>query len=221
VQANGAINGPCTINTGCTQIPVTKQVCNDNAGRWWGKEPDQVAGEPQVPSNGFTYCCQVNRWQAQNSLQPYFSLQPLSSVAVRNDDYKVVVNTYRGDRDASDPTSCQPNVSNEFYRINERKPLPRIDRAHQDLRQRPFLTAEERANLVALEKQLKTVLESQLPCVGDGNIDGVVNGHDLTGWRDFALFAMGGSSWYDIDLNGRTDPLDRAIIERQQGTICR
>jgi hypothetical protein len=140
---------------------------------------------------------------------------------VRNDDYKVVVNTYRGDRDASDPTSCQPNVSNEFYRINERKPLPRIDRAHQDLRQRPFLTAEERANLVALEKQLKTVLESQLPCVGDGNIDGVVNGHDLTGWREFALCAMGGSSWYDIDLNGRTDPLDRAIIERQQGTICR
>jgi hypothetical protein len=34
-QANGAINGPCQIS-GCTQIPVTKSVCEDNSGIWWG-----------------------------------------------------------------------------------------------------------------------------------------------------------------------------------------
>jgi hypothetical protein len=32
---------------------------------------------------------------------------------------------------------------------------------------------------------------------------------------------MGGSRWSDSDLNGVTDPMDRAIIVRQQGTIGR
>ena len=32
LQANGAINGPCVISGGCTQIPVSKSVCEDNNG---------------------------------------------------------------------------------------------------------------------------------------------------------------------------------------------
>jgi hypothetical protein len=222
-QADGTINGPCTINTGCTQIPVTKQVCNDNGGRWWGKEPDAGPdpNAPPVPPAGLTYCCQVNQYQATNNLTPYFNLQPLSSIGIRNDDYKVVVNTFRGDRDATDPMSCQANVSNEFYRINERKTLPRIDRAGQDLLLQRVLTSEERSNYIALEKQLQTVLRSQPPCRGDGNIDGVINADDLIGWRDFALLAMGQSSWYDVNLDGLTDARDRLVIARRQGTVCR
>ena len=32
LQVNRAINGPCVIDNSCTQIPVTKSVCEDNSG---------------------------------------------------------------------------------------------------------------------------------------------------------------------------------------------
>jgi hypothetical protein len=37
LHAGGAINGPCQYNaTTCTQIALTKCVCEDNSGIWWG-----------------------------------------------------------------------------------------------------------------------------------------------------------------------------------------
>ena len=50
-----------------------------------------------------------------------------------------------------------------------------------------------------------------MPCVGDGNLDGVVDEEDIEQlgyWQ--ALSGL--SSWYDFDLNGLTNEADLAFI---------
>ena len=48
---------------------------------------------------------------------------------------------------------------------------------------------------------MSQILGSESACPGDGNEDKIVNGQDLQFWRKFAALAMGGSSWYDFDLD--------------------
>ncbi|HLF29527.1 MAG TPA: hypothetical protein VI566_00715, partial [Xanthomonadales bacterium] len=222
-QANGGINGPCTISTSCTQIPVTKTVCEDNNGTWWGEGADDpVTGGIPLP-DGLQYCCQVNQFLYANE-GPLFNLQPLSAVAVRNDRYKVVRNVFRGepvpDADAPDPPGCDVEVSDEFYAIDEDVPMPGIDLEELDLMQLPGLTPEQQGNYDELTAQLLTILDSEPPCIGDGNIDGLVNEQDEADWGNFAVLSLGESSWYDINLDGLTDASDLAIIEFNQGTEC-
>ncbi len=221
-QAEGAINGPCTISSSCTQIPVTKTVCEDNNGTWWGKGADAPLTDGIPLPDGLQYCCQVNQFLYANA-EPMFNLQPLSSGAARNDSYKVVRNAYRGDPqpDPDSAPGCEVEVSDEFYAIDEAVPLPRLDREDLDLMQLPALTPNQQANYSELTAQLVQILASQPPCIGDGNIDGVVDALDEADWADFADLSGGNSSWYDINQDGFTDAADLAIIEFNQGTDCR
>lgn len=220
-QADGAHNGPCTISNSCTQIPVTKTVCEDNNGTWWGEDADDPITNGIPLPDGLEYCCQVNQFLYANA-EPLFNLQPLSSVAVRNDGYKVVTNAYRGEAqpDPDSPPGCDVEVSDEFYAIDEAVPLPRIDREDVNLLQLPALTPEQQANYLELTGQLAQILTSEPPCIGDGNIDGMVDELDEADWSDFAALSLGKSSWYDINLDGVTDASDLAIIEFNQGTEC-
>src|SRR5262249_6334218 len=61
IQAHGTLNGPCTFTSTCSQIPVTKTVCEDNAGTWWGKRADAPITHG-IPPEGLPYCCSVNVW---------------------------------------------------------------------------------------------------------------------------------------------------------------
>jgi hypothetical protein len=215
-QANGAINGPCQIASTCTQIPVTKSVCEDNGGIWWGSgATDPVTAG--IPPGGFTYCCEVNVWRA-NQGQPTYTIQPLESVAMRNDRYKVVRN-YVQDYDAV-ANVCAPATKTEFYAIDEAVPIPQIDRADSNLLAQGTLTPEQQFNYNSLSAQLAAVLAWQPGCPGDGNIDGVVNGQDLMNWLAFRLFAQGASSWYDINMDGLTDMADLTLIRQYLGTKC-
>ena len=36
LQLDGGLNGPCNFGTSCSHIPVSKSVCEDNGGVWWG-----------------------------------------------------------------------------------------------------------------------------------------------------------------------------------------
>jgi hypothetical protein len=152
------------------------------------------------------------------------TLPTLRSVAIRNDHYKVVVNSYTGEptpgANAQQPPSGEAELSEEFYAIDEAAPLPKIDRAGLDLLQLPALTLEQHANYVALTTELLKILGSQPPCLGDGNIDGVVNALDEADWADFAALSLGETSWFDIDLDGFTDATDLAIIAANQGITC-
>ena len=55
------------------------------------------------------------------------------------------------------------------------------------------------------------MLDSNVPCVGDGNLDGVIDDQDveqLGYWQEL----FGKSSWYDFDLDGLTNEEDLAVI---------
>lgn len=98
--------------------------------------------------------------------------------------------------------------------------MPGIDLEELDLMQLPGLTPEQQGNYDELTAQLLTLLDSEPPCIGDGNIDGLVNEQDEADWGNFAVLSLGESSWYDINLDGLTDASDLAIIEFNQGTEC-
>jgi len=123
-----------------------------------------------------------------------------------------------------------PDVTfTEFYQINEAAPIPMLDNANAALcsdnttntNSCPTgLTQDQLTNFNSLSFQMTQLLQSEVACPGDGNEDKVVNGQDLAFWRKFAELAMGGSSWYDFNLAGMTDPADLVIIKKNLGTKC-
>lgn len=210
LQANNGINAPCTIQNTCTQIPVTKSVCEDNGGIWWGKG-STVQG---IPADGFRLCCEVNAWLGKDA----YTIQPMSSVAIRNDSYKLVKNSYQNYDAASN--SCVAVETDEFYAINEAVPVPTLDREGADLKAKGPLTPVQQLNYVVLTTQLAKILGSQPACPGDGNIDGEVDRRDITDWQIYLAIAQGKSSWYDFNLDGLTDADDLAIIQQNLGIQC-
>jgi hypothetical protein len=211
LQANGAVNGPCTITVQCTQIPVSKSVCEDNNGVWWGVGAD----DPETPgAAGLTRCCDVNAYRASQG-KPQFVIAPDSAVAIRNDDYKIVQNTTYLYQSQEDP--CVQTVETEFYQIDEAVPVPRLDYFGTQL---PLdaLTPEQQANYDALSTELAAILASAPQCTADGNIDGVVDATDVALWGAYAE-SSGLSSWYDVDRNGLTDEADQTLILAAQG-VC-
>jgi Sulfatase len=215
LQANGAINGPCVIAGGCTQIPVSKSVCEDNNGIWWGPGADDPLTSG-TPPDGLQYCCQVNAFRAAQG-ESLYSITPLSAVGVRNDRYKIVENFTPMYESAAAP--CVDTTDVEFYEIDEAVPLPKLDRDGTEL---PLgdLTPEQQSNYDELSAQLNAILASAPDCPGDGNIDLVVNQQDLDDWslysRPPAL-----SSVYDLNVDGVTDAADQSIIEQNLGLDCR
>jgi hypothetical protein len=211
LQVNGAINGPCLIGTSCTQIPVSKSVCEDNNGVWYGAGSD-VDG---VPAAGFPRCCNVDAFLAGSGQAPV-AISPDSAAAIRNDHYKIVQNTTMEYQSQAAP--CVNTVETEFYAIAEGVPLPLIDNPDRAL---PLasLTPEQQQNYDALAPQLAAILAQAPMCPGDGNIDFVVDQKDLDDWSMFA--GSGGlSTVYDLNLDGLTNAADQTIIEQNLGRDC-
>ncbi len=216
LQADGALNGPCQFASSCSHIPVTKGVCEDNAGVWFGKGATGSSAGVPIPTEGFTYCCEVQQWLvAQN--QPPLAIIPQSGVAVRDDRYKLV----RNDTKAYDAATnaCVDTESNEFYEIDEARPFPKLDTAGAELDPNAFTPAQQ-ASYDALDAQLAAILGSQPACPGDGNIDGVVNGHDLADFAALRRLSRGKSSWYDLTLDGLTNADDLAVVAQNLGRTC-
>ena len=86
------------------------------------------------------------------------------------------------------------------------------------------LPAVQRASFIYLQSALQELLQSEIPCPGDGNLDKVVNGEDLANWNYFRSLSGGGSSWYDFPQNGVydgvTDDADLQVIQQNLGTKC-
>lgn len=228
LQANESVNGPCVMAGGssCSQIPVTKGVCEDNGGVWWG-EGAQESDTPDEPGPvPLKYCCEVNQWLHTEAGVPTDELpkiNSLGSTGIRNKNYKVVHNRSKLYDDSTN--SCYDYVSNELYEINESKNVLKLklDYADKDLLANGYdaLTANQKRNYNALEKKLIALNKTVVQCDGDGNLDMVVNQKDLDEWEKFSKINGGASSWYDFNLDGLTNELDREIIVENFGNHCK
>src|ERR1700677_3524964 len=216
LHANGVINGPCVYNTTtCTQIAPTKGVCEDNNGIWWGAgaTDPSTAG---IPPEGLALCCDVAIWQADHSETISSNIYPLYAVAMRNTRYKLVVNNYQSYDAATN--GCAAATSTEFYQINQKAPIPKLDTAEADLLASGVrLNPEQQKNYNTLSAQLKTLLASQPACAVDISLDGTVDYEDIAEWGNYEELALGNSSWADVNQDGLTNDADLAIILQSQG----
>jgi Sulfatase len=216
LQLNGGINGPCQIDVTCTQIPVTKSVCEDNEGIWWGAGATDPA-TAGIPPQGLTYCCNVNTWLADHG-QPTLTISPQAADAIRNVHYKLVRN-YTKDYDPT-TNGCVDTQTDELYEIDERVPLPKLDLEADNLLDGRALTGTQQRMYVALLTQLDAINASASQCTGDGNLDRVVDTEDVLGWARFSELNGGKSSWFDFNLDGVTDGADLAVISDNYGAQC-
>src|SRR5690606_1356631 len=139
---------------------------------------------------------------------------PLVSIAVRNEGFKLVENTFK---DCSSGV-CVDSTQLELFEIDQPIDTPWLDKEGTEL---PLdaLSAPQQAALIELTEQLTAIRATVIACPGDGNIDGVVDDLDLQEWERYANLT-GLSSVYDLNLDGRTDALDEAIIRENMGLDC-
>ena len=153
LQLDGGLNGPCNFGTSCSHIPVSKSVCEDNGGVWWGAgaTDPSTAG---IPPEGLTYCCDVDIWLANHG-QPTVEILPQAAEAIRNEHYKLVRNSTK-DYDPS-TNACVDTQTTEFYEINENIPVPKIDLAGDNLLDGRALTSTQKRMYVSLLTQLNAI----------------------------------------------------------------
>ena len=218
LQADGAINGPCQLASTCSHIPVTKGVCEDNGGTWYGAGADASLGLPST--QGLTYCCEVQWWVASKG-QPVNTIQPQSGAATRNARYKFVRNNTKEyvSGAATMADACRDTTSDEFYEIDEAVPVPKLDTEEAMLNPASF-TKVQQANYQELSSVLDSILASQPECDGDGNGDRVVNEVDVADYYVMQALSEGQSSWYDLNLDGWTDSADLTIVTGNLGRKC-
>jgi len=220
IQDNGGQNGPCVMDTACTQIPMSKSVCEDNQGVWWGEGYD----EDSVIDNGgkgYKNCCAVNQALAGKGLDQ-LNIFPERSVAVRDATLKLVRNTTQS-YDATNK-SCGYTESDELYLVNEEAPKPLLDNPEENLLGKGGnLEPAMQKRYEALVASMESILASDPACPGDGNRDGVVNEEDMANWRRIAQ-EWGQSSVYDMFIDGQVDgltnALDAQIIQQNMGKTC-
>jgi arylsulfatase A-like enzyme len=197
---------PCVLLMGptkiCTQIFTFQEVCQTQGGIWYGNLQN---------------CCQV---QQQD---PSVTILPHDAWTIRDDVFKLV---------RLQTENCATNqlqLQYEFYTVDESAPLPKLDRANQNLLTSPTLppaglTPDQRARFDALLAELVALQRSELECPGDGNLDKRVDQADIDDWQFFAdKCAQNGnqcSSVYDLNLDGITDTADLLIIEANFGRRC-
>lgn len=239
IQANGARNAPCVFTSSCSQVPISKSVCQDNGGVWWGSG---YTDSTVIPNNGvgYTSCYQVNQAKYNNPSynQPQVTISPQTSTAIRNDRYKLIMNTTQTFV-PSDPTAPGPNpvVSYELYEINQATPLPKIDvpgGANQIMS--PYTGAALDA-YNELYAKMQSLLASQPYCPGDGNADGMVNAEDLSNWQKIYNYATSSAIWSSVynfmtggtwggnavengTWSGTTSQTDKQTIEQNLGKTC-
>lgn len=214
IQANGGRNGPCVFfASSCSHTPVSKNVCEDNAGVWWGIGAD----DPSVLKGDLAQCWQVNQAIYEDDPANYatnrLAMNVTTTQAIRNEDYKLVRNQAL-DYDIATDSGIEV-TSEELYAIDQSATAPRLDKEEFELIAQGLNTLQQ-SNFDQLETELNSVLASQVSCPGDGNGDGQVDQLDLSNQADVQA-RWGGSSTYDFNIDGVTDELDQAIIAANLG----
>jgi hypothetical protein len=192
----GNRTGTCVIGLACSTLVTSASLCADNGGTW-------------LP--GVTSCC-----AAQAAVGKTLQFEPDLQNAIRNNSYKVV------ETHQPNCSTGQEDVVYGFYAIDQATPAPTLDRANANLLTSPSLppqglTTDQLTNFNSLFSTMQTLLQSEVPCSGDGNLDKAVNALDLANWL---FFQNSGSSWYDFNFDGKTDAADLKVIQKNLGKRC-
>ena len=158
----------------CSHTPVSKSVCEDNGGVWWGQGADNPEVIDFYNSGNLEQCWQVNQAIFNKQPQRYEQNRVMMGwtqyQAIRNEHYKLwnfAPPPPPLDYDPATDTSMDL-YSVEFYRIDQGFP-PALDREDDDLllggglaKNLDLLSSEERNNYEALHQQLTAILASNL-----------------------------------------------------------
>jgi hypothetical protein len=236
-------------------ISNTQSFCNTNNGVWWGPtddpEPQVVAAVGEAAARqGISSCCQVNAALAGAGMAETI-IGPLDQFAVRNQTYKLV-QLFFPDCSADDGSFPPDNLRStfEFYDLTDASPVNplaidlasenlmcavRLDGASATCRDgspcdasnpSSCLDDEQSTNFNALQEELQRIMDSQVACEGDGNIDARVDHRDADGVTDFATAVspltgeVGGQSFFDLNTDARTNAADAQIVAAHLGTDC-
>jgi hypothetical protein len=214
LKKDGLVVQPCILAAvnACIQLFPSQQLCTSEGGEWWGDADDSDPPLPLGAGAPVADCCAVNEYQVANDL-PKYNVLPETQLALRDDNYKLVrLTTTDWDETSS---ACVTTPSSEFYAINENKVNPQLDNKNDDLLLPPnTLTPLETLAYNSLNKELDTLLASNVTCVGDGNTDGVVDFTDVSELGNWAAITGSQSSWYDFNLDGLTNEVDLAFITK-------
>jgi arylsulfatase A-like enzyme len=217
IQANGGRNGPCVISGQCSHTPMTRAICEDNNGTWWGEGADAEG----VIKGNLEHCWQVNQAIFHSNPNSYAAnkvdMGPLDYRAIRNEHYKLVRNT-AFDYDPATDTGVEV-ISEELYLVTQSVPVPLLDRADSDLLADGKITPIQAINYAQLVQAMDALHDSKIACPGDGNDDGRVDQTDIDNYLSIVA-AWSGSSVYDFNLDGITDAADLQILKANLGTVC-
>lgn len=213
LQANGAINGPCVINEQqCSHTPMTKDICEDNDGRWWGHGAD--LSDPKILEGELEHCWQVNRAVYLHDPANYddnkYEIGATDYRAIRNQHYKLVRNV-GADYDVASDTGLIFRTE-ELYRIDQNVPTPTLDREGEDLMEFGPLSPDDAQNYARLYHAIEQLQGTQIACPGDGNDDGHVDQMDIDNYNAILAGGWSGSSVYDFNMDGVTDDTDLDVI---------
>ena len=210
LQVGGGNNPPCVISGGCTTVPISKSVCEDNSGIWYGPGADGVTptGTP-IPETGFAQCWEVNEF-LYGLGEPLFGVAPTIGFAAANETHKLV----RTEWTDFDPGTGGPANydTEELFVITDPNGDPLLDYASADLLTSP---AANNPDVQLAYEELTGQLEAYLAlddfAPEDANQDGVVDALDVA-LAEATADEWGLSSRYDLNLDGVTDQTDIAQI---------
>jgi len=225
---------PCVLQVGpapaCLQLFSGKGICHFEGGQWWGDAPD-------LGTVAYNSCCALKGSADAAALDPSIAgmtLVPDSQQAVRNEMFKLIK---LNQPNCAAPPDFKPVTVTEFYEIDEAAPFPKLDEARLALCADAFdvttgaftqncpgkLTQQQLTNFNSLSATLDSIMKSEVPCPGDGNLDKVVDEQDLRNWKLFSQAQTApspSSSWYDFDHDGSTGSFDLALIQSNFGKRC-
>lgn len=214
LRATTTVQGACVISSAnvCTQLFPQQGLCEMEGGIWYG------AGStvPGVSPAGFSSCCDVQKLQISLNETPA-SVLPSSQVAVRNLTHKLIRMEAENYEQGSD--QCVLETTTQFFSVNEEVPIPRIDFPQLAL-SIDSLSGADAVSYEQLATEMQRVTDSNAPCPGDGNSDGVVDAQDLADLSYWREVTNGSSSWFDFNLDGLTNEADVAIVEDNFNAKC-
>jgi hypothetical protein len=208
IQNSPAATCIITAANTCFTLFPQQSVCENEGGIWYG------AGSTYNGGEGFATCCDLNAYLSEND-QPQSIIYPAFQSALTMRDIDVMYKLVELEEEQCDGNASLASTY-EFYIINTEAPTPLLDNSPRQIMESE-MSPEETIIYGIMQNRMASLENNATICVGDGNLDQVVDEVDLSNWAYFSSLNNGQSSWYDFNYDGLTDSLDQIIINAHLG----